>query len=600
MRTLNDNLDVNMMDNKSIFQNAFRAGRPVLYNHRIQANYRLPFEYLPFIDFIDAELGYGMTYNWNSRSTALLAGPEGSLGTIGQNTNTIVATATADFPKLFSKMKYFRDINTTMQKRKREIDSLNTVYTAQWEKRRFRYKDYKFKNKLSFGQSLAYGLASIRQLDFSYNENNGTVLPGLLSAPNWYGYGQTLGGPTTGFLLGSQSDIRRIALENGWISTSTYMTDPYIQMRNRSLTANLQVVPVNDFRIDFNILHNYTRNFSQAGYNDPQNLARLNHDFAFANDFLTYSNTAWTFNTAFTDGDEIYRTMISNARAISQQMPTVTNPDGFKDGYGIANAYILIPAFQAAVEGKNPDGILGDAKKSGFPLPNWRLVYSGLRNIPMVNSYFSKFDILHAYNATKTATGIQSSIDYFNDSTQRDVNGNFVNPFTFSQVGYVEAFAPLVGVDVTMRNNIQLRAHYNRDRMFMLGLVNNTLTEDAGTDYVVGFGYIIKDFRLGGAPVRRRAGAGKLNTDLNIRGDFQLRDNKTRISNILLNDSQITGGQRLFSIKVTADYNASQNLNLMLFYDQMMTKYKISTAFPLSTIRAGIRATFTFDGGGGF
>jgi cell surface protein SprA len=164
----------------------------------------------------------------------------------------------------------------------------------------------------------------------------------------------------------------------------------------------------------------------------------------------------------------------------------------------------------------------------------------------------------------------------------------------------VEAFAPLVGVDVTMRNNIQLRAHYNRDRMFMLGLVNNTLTEDAGTDYVVGFGYIIKDFRLGGAPVRRRAGAGKLNTDLNIRGDFQLRDNKTRISNILLNDSQITGGQRLFSIKVTADYNASQNLNLMLFYDQMMTKYKISTAFPLSTIRAGIRATFTFDGGGGF
>src|SRR5690606_8052546 len=171
MRTLNDNLDVNLMDNKSIFQNAFRAGRPVLYNHRIQANYRLPFEYLPFIDFIDAELGYGMTYNWNSRSTALLMSPEGSLGTIGQNTNTVVATASADFPKLFSKMKYFRDINTTMQKRRREIDSLNTVYTTQWEKRRFRYKDYKFKNKLNIGQSLAYGLASIRQLDFSYNEN---------------------------------------------------------------------------------------------------------------------------------------------------------------------------------------------------------------------------------------------------------------------------------------------------------------------------------------------------------------------------------------------------------------------------------------------
>jgi len=38
----------------------------------------------------------------------------------------------------------------------------------------------------------------------------------LLSAPNWYGYGQTLGGPTYGFLLGSQADIRRTVIENGW------------------------------------------------------------------------------------------------------------------------------------------------------------------------------------------------------------------------------------------------------------------------------------------------------------------------------------------------------------------------------------------------
>src|SRR5690606_3876021 len=370
-------------------------------------------------------------------------------------------------------------------------------------------------------------------------------------------------------------------------------------MRNRSLTANLQLMPVSDLRIDFNVLHNYTRNFTQAGFNDPQNLNRQYHDYAFANDFITYSNSALMLNTSFTAGNEIYRNMIANARAISQQMNTPTVADGFKDGYGLANAYVLIPAFQAAVQCRNPDGLLGDARKAGFPLPNWRLVYSGLRNFPLINSYFAKFDILHSYNATQVSTGIQSSIDYFNDPTQRDVNGNFVNPFTFAQVGYEERFAPLIGVDVTMRNNIQLRAHYNRDRMFMLGLVNNTMTEDSGTDYVVGFGYIIKDFRLGGPPVRRR-GAAKLNTDLNIRGDFQLRDNRTRISNILLDDSQITGGQRLFSIKVTADYNASQNLNLMLFYDQMMTKYKISTAFPLSTIRAGIRATFTFDGGGGF
>lgn len=599
MRTLNDHLDVNSMNTRSIFDNTFRAGRPVLYNHRIQANYRLPFEHLPYLDFINAEVGYGMTYNWNARSTAMLTSPEGSLGSVGQNTNSIVATGTVDFPKLFGKMKYFQNINTKMQKRKREIDSLNTVYTAAWEKKRFRYKDYKFKNKLSIGQSIAYALTSIKQLDLNYTENNGTVLPGLLSAPNWYGYGQTLGGPTAGFLLGSQSDIRRIALENGWVSTSSLMTDPYVQLENRNFTANLQVMPMNDLRIDFNALHNYTRNYSQAGFNDLQNLSRPNHDFAFGTDMVSYSNTTWLFNTSFGGADELYRNMISNARAISQSILGNTNPDGFTDGYGLGNAYVLIPAFEAAVEGKSPDGILGDPKKSGFPLPNWRIVYSGLKNIPIINAYFSKIDILHGYNATKTVSGIQSSIDFYNN-VSRDINGNFVNPYTFSQVGYIEAFAPLIGIDVTLRNNIQVRANYNRDRMLMLGLVNQTLTEDEGTDYVVGLGYIIKDFRLGTRNIRRRAGTSRVSTDLNIRGDIRLRDNITRISNILLNDSQITGGQRLLSIDLSADYNVSQNLNLKLFYQQMMTKYKISTAFPLSTVRAGITATFTFDSTGGF
>lgn len=58
-KTLNDNIDVNSMDNKAIFGNIFRAGRPVLYNHRVQLNYKLPFQYLPYLDFIEADLGYG-------------------------------------------------------------------------------------------------------------------------------------------------------------------------------------------------------------------------------------------------------------------------------------------------------------------------------------------------------------------------------------------------------------------------------------------------------------------------------------------------------------------------------------------------------------
>ena len=607
-RTLNDNMDVNMMDNSSIFGNVFRAGRPVLYNHKVQLSYKLPFQYLPYLDFIDAEVQYGFTYNWNARSTSLLGfvdpdtNQPASLGSIGQNTNIIQATATADFTKFFGQFKYFKDISAKLQKRKQEIDSLNNAYTQQWEKNRYNYKKYKFKNRLTPLQSAAYLLTSLKQLDINYSENNGTVLPGLLSAPNWYGYGQTLGGPSIGFLLGSQADIRRLVMENGWVSDSQYMTDPYVKMSTKEFRGNLQIVPLNDLRIDLNGLHTYNRNFTHTGFNYRDASGNPDPDYTFASDMVTYSNSVVILKTAFSDGQAIYQSIRDNARVLSQQMGGPIGSDGFTEGHSIANAYVLIPAFRAAVEGKAPKQ-MGNPKKAGLPLPNWNITYSGLRNVPIINGQFSKFDILHGYKATYTATGIQSSIDYFNTltsdlSTGRDINNDYINPFTFAQVGYIENFSPLIGVDMTMRNNFQFGLQYNRIRTLLLGLVNHTLTEDANTEYVVKVGYIIRNFRLGTANVRGRGNAK--GSDLNIRGDFSLRDSKTSITNILLDDSQITGGQKLLNVRVSADYNVSENLNLRVFYEQMTSKYKISTAFPLSTIRAGISATFTFGDSGGF
>jgi cell surface protein SprA len=355
------------------------------------------------------------------------------------------------------------------------------------------------------------------------------------------------------------------------------------------------MMPLNDLRIDFNVIQTYNRNFSQTGFNYRDGFGNANPNLTFASDMITYSNSVNTIKTAFQDGSAVYATIRQNARALSQQLGGTPGADGFAAGYSIANAYVLIPAFRAAVEGKGPKEI-GNARKAGLPFPNWRITWSGLKNIPVISGQFTKFDILHSYNATYTATGVQSSIDYFNNVGGLDVNADYINPFTFSQVGYVESFAPLVGIDVTMRNNMQFGVQYNRNRMLLLGLVNHTLTEDSNTEYVVRLGYIVRNFRLGNA----NGGGNNKGADLNIRGDISLRDSRTSIMNILLDDSQVTGGQRLMNIKLSADYNVSQNLNLRVFYEQMTSKYKISTAFPLSTVRAGISATFTFGDAGGF
>ena len=603
-RTLNDNLAVTALDNHSIFQDPFRAGRPVLYNHRIQLNYRLPFEYLPYMDFVSAEVGYGTQYNWSARSTALLNSTSGNLGNLAQNTNNINASGSADFSSFFNKFSYFRKLNNKMNARRNEIDSLNNIYAQAFSKKKKNFfRSYTFKNRLTPVQAIAYALTAVKQVDFNYTENNGTVLPGLLSSPNFYGYGQGIGGPTLGFLFGSQADIRRYAIENRWISSSNLMTDAYSQMTNKNLTGNIQIQPINDLRIDVNFLNNYTRNLIHNNFNVDVNSSTAYFDFSFASELITFTNSNILLKTSFSNSTDIYQKILENTKTISQMYgnPSV---NGYADGYSKANAYVLIPAFKAAVEGKS--ATKENPTKAKFPLPNWRVTYSGLRNVPFVNSQFSKFDILHAYTSSYTATGIQKSIDYYNYETNsvnnpaisnKDVNGDYYNPYTFNTIGYIEEFSPLIGADVTMRNNMQFKFMYNRNRMYTLGLVNHTLTEDLGSEFVFGFGYILKDLKL---KVRYQGKEKNLKSDLNVRADFSLRDNQTKITNILLDDSQITGGQKLMSVKVSADYNISQNFNLRFFYDQMMTKYKISTAFPLSTIRAGLTATFTFGGGQGF
>ena len=140
---------------------------------------------------------------------------------------------------------------------------------------------------------------------------------------------------------------------------------------------------------------------------------------------------------------------------------------------------------------------------------------------------------------------------------------------------------------------MQIRAMYNKNRAYVLGVQNYTLTEDSGSEYIFGLGYIIKDLKM---RMTIRGKSRTIKSDLNLKMDISLRDNRTRITNILKEDTQVTGGQKILGVNFSADYNFSQNFQMRLFYNQLVTKYKVSTAYPLSTIRAGITANFTFGG----
>ena len=76
--------------------------------------------------------------------------------------------------------------------------------------------------------------------------------------------------------------------------------------------------------------------------------------------------------------------------------------------------------------------------------------------------------------------------------------------------------------------------------------------------------------------------------------DVNIRDNITIIRNLNILDNKVTAGQTMWSLKLSADYALSKSFNAVFFYDHLFSKFAISTAFPMTTIRSGMTLRYNF------
>ena len=124
-----------------------------------------------------------------------------------------------------------------------------------------------------------------------------------------------------------------------------------------------------------------------------------------------------------------------------------------------------------------------------------------------------------------------------------------------------------------------------------MSLDNNLITESLGDEYIFGIGYRVQDVRF-----RTNIGGKRviLKGDLNIKADISYRDNITVLRNLEYDNNQVTAGQRLMAIKITADYALTKNLTGLFFYDHNFSEFAISTAFPQTSIRSGFTIRYNF------
>ncbi len=90
-----------------MWQNILNTGEPNSHFQSLALNYKLPFQYIPFLSFIDATYNYTGNFNWQRGSEALEGvrsdnGLELGLVNTIQNNNTKTITGALSFSRLYS------------------------------------------------------------------------------------------------------------------------------------------------------------------------------------------------------------------------------------------------------------------------------------------------------------------------------------------------------------------------------------------------------------------------------------------------------------------------------------------------------------------
>jgi cell surface protein SprA len=143
---------------------------------------------------------------------------------------------------------------------------------------------------------------------------------------------------------------------------------------------------------------------------------------------------------------------------------------------------------------------------------------------------------------------------------------------------------------MTWQNSFITRFEIKKSRTLALSLSNNQLTETRNGEIVFGAGYRFKEVPL-------EISGRKYESDLNIRFDLSVRDNKTLIRHLaqLVEDEvdQITAGQRVVKISTTADYALSPRFNVQFFFDRTLNKPHTSRSFLTADTNIGFSVRFT-------
>ena len=467
------------------------------------------------------------------------------------------------------------------------------------------------------GDMFAYFGTMLRKVQVTYRNTSSLTIPGFAPQAGFMGQQRfnDMYAPGFDFAFGGfTDDFVEKAKENGWLSNDTSVVQPATRAKTSDLDIRLVVEPFPGFKIQVNGKR-YEAQSSSIIYSYDQLQENMTGSFN-----ITQVAIGTAFQRIGTADDnfasETFSQFLNNRNVINSRVqkqydgivypnagfiPTNLRGKPYEKSHGrIANntADVLVPAFLAAYTGRDASNVgLNPFLGLLNILPNWSVTFDGLGRLPWMRDHFKSVNLTHAYTC-KYAIGSYSSfstwvpaLDLDNKQVGfvRDVATDNPIPssaYDISSVTLTENFSPLIGLNMTMKNSLSAKVEYRKQRNISLNVNSVQITEGHTDEFVIGAGYTIKDLNF--ITKNRDGGQKKVSNDLKLNVDVSYKDIKTLLRKVEEGITQASSGNKVFGIKISADYVLSQKINLQLFYDHQGTTPLISSSYPIKADNVGI------------
>lgn len=582
----------------SLNTNLRNLGRMKNFDQAVTLNYIIPLDKLPFTDWIGAEYRHNVSYNWvagvfNRPDTLKIAGDipdDRDFKNTIQNSRTQDLTGKLDLVKLYNKVSFLKKLNTPPPAKPR-----NSTVKSKPDPADTLPKPPKLLT------NFARLLMSVRSVNGTYSKIEGTILPGFSETPKFFGMDETFKSPGWGFVLGDQdANIRKRAAQNGWLTNSPSLTNPFRQTQNVNISARANIEPATDFKIQLDI-----KKESSGAYQEIYRFDDASEGYVSlgANRTGSYRITTVMLKTAFSKGNgelnsEVFTQFEENLSGIRERFGSVTGIE-----YDTAQD-VLIPAFIAAYTGKDVNSI-GLSPFPQTPLPNWRVDYSGLTKLKVFSSIFQSITLTHAYASNYAVTNFSNSTQYtdtdnlnlnspiedYNRNTfasQRNEQGQLIPIYVISAVTMSEQFSPLIGINFRTKSKVSARLEYKTKRDLSLNISNAQVTEAIAKDVVMELGYTKNNLKL---PFRSQGRLLVLKNDVTFRMNLTISDTRTLQRKIEQPDV-FTSGNVNFQLRPNISYAVNQKLQIQAYFERTVNDPKVSNAFRRATSRFGVQVRF--------